>query len=63
MCEIDSVAIRMVGVIILTGQTSSYCQHSCSNPLSCSKYFKALQLDIIVHTPSLKLVIISYNVA
>ena len=27
------------------------------------KYFKALQLDIIAHTPSLKFVIISYNVA
>ena len=31
--------------------------------LPCYKYFKALQLDIIDHTLSLKLVTISYNVA
>ena len=52
----------MVGVIMLTGQTSSYCQYSCSNTLSCFMFFKALQLDIIAHTLSLKLEIISYNV-
>ena len=44
-CKINSVAlntmplicnaIRMVCVILLTGQTSSYCKHSCSTQLSC----------------------------
>ena len=38
-------AIRMVCVILLTGQTSSYCHHSCSKLLS----FKAFQLDIMAH--------------
>ena len=61
-CEIKSVtampliyvnAIRMVCVILLTGQTSSYCQLTCNKQVSCFKYFKVLQLDIMAHNHSL----------
>ena len=41
----------MVGVIFNTIQIQSKCYKNgrCSNPLSCFKYIKVLQLDIIAH--------------
>ena len=61
--EFDSVAQVMWETPSLLVNHVKCKPRSCSNPLSCFRYFKALQLDIMAHTSSLKLVIISYNVA